>query len=214
MRIARDALVPAAMPALAGAVALWLGWPAAGVALLLAAALVGWFFRDPERSVPAGADLVVSPADGRVTDIVRDAGRDGDGGVRLSIFLSLFDVHVNRSPLAASVEAVEYRPGSFLPAFARGASARNEQNRIRLSDGRHRYDVVQIAGILARRIVCRAAPGDRLERGQRIGLIKFGSRVDLVLPEAVELQVRVGDRVRGASSVIGRVTEPRHGAAG
>ena len=146
-------------------------------------------------------DVVVAPADGKIVGITPI----DEGGLRLSIFLSLFDVHVNRAPVAGRVTGIHYRSGMFLPAFRDKASLRNEQNRIEMDDGVRQLAMVQIAGLVARRIVCRAAVGDWLERGQRLGLIKFGSRVDLYLPRTIELRVQMGDRVRGGSSVIGRL---------
>jgi phosphatidylserine decarboxylase len=175
-----------------------------------------FFFRDPERQVPDDPDLVVSPADGKIVGIVPVQGESSSDapGLRLSIFLSLFDVHVNRAPVAGRVTGVRYHSGAFLPAFRDKASLRNEQNRIDLEDGNRRLSMVQIAGLVARRIVCRAAVGDWLERGQRVGLIKFGSRVDLYIPETIELRVHMGDRVRGGSTVIGRLVGGTSGPIG
>jgi phosphatidylserine decarboxylase len=167
---------------------------------LLAVGVVA-FFRDPRREVPGDPDLVVAPADGKIVGITPTE----EGTLRVSIFMSVFNVHVNRAPVAGRVTGVHYHSGLFLPAFRDKASLRNEQNRIELDDGSRQLAMVQIAGLVARRIVCRVAIGDRLERGQRLGLIKFGSRVDLYLPETIELKVHMGDRVRGGSSVIGRL---------
>jgi phosphatidylserine decarboxylase len=207
MRVAPDAYLPAAAPAGLAALAFGFGstW---GAAVLVAVALaVLLFFRDPQRLVPREPGLVVSPGDGRVVAVVPEllAGGQPTGRVRVSIFLSLFNVHINRSPVAATVTKVQYHPGGFLPAFDHKASERNEQNRIDLDAGGISITVVQIAGLIARRIVCRVRPGDRIERGERIGLIKFGSRVDLFLPATIQLRVKVGDRVQGASSVIGQL---------
>lgn len=207
MKIAREGFPPVVLLTVVAALAWLVGWNLAALVSVLLASVVIVFFRDPERQIPGEPDLVVSPADGRVVEVVPEAGEGGDRRLRVSIFLSLFDVHVNRSPIAAQVTAVQYRPGVFLPAFHRGASRRNEQNRIELDDGSRRISVVQIAGWVARRIVCRTSAGDRVERGQRLGLIRFGSRVDLYLPETIELRVQVGDRVRGGGSVIGRLVE-------
>lgn len=212
MRVAPDALVPtliAAVPAVAMLV--WGAHAAAGLLLVLPVAVL-LFFRDPRRAVPTEPDLLVSPADGKVIDI-RPAEETGGGGTRVSIFLSLFNVHINRSPMEGRVEAVRYNPGAFLPAFDDKASARNEQNRVVLRRGERRIEFVQIAGLVARRIVCRIGVGDEVGRGERIGLIKFGSRVDLYVPAEVELAVRVGDRVRGGSTVIGRWTAENPGPA-
>jgi phosphatidylserine decarboxylase len=210
MKVASDAWIPAALAAVPAFAALALGWTIVAVALLSLPLCVLLFFRDPDRKIPDAEHLLVSPADGVVIGIEPAPEEDaGDGPrTRVSIFLSLFNVHINRAPAACGVEAVSYHPGSFLPAFSDKASLRNEQNRLRLVQGRHRFEMVQIAGLVARRIVCRVRPGDKLERGQRIGLIKFGSRVDLYLPPTVELSVKVGDRVRGGSTLIGRFLDP------
>jgi phosphatidylserine decarboxylase len=207
MRVAPDAYLPAALPAGLAVLALGFGstW---GAALLGALALsVLLFFRDPQRRVPGEPGLIVSPADGRVVAVAPELSAAGlpTGRTRVSIFLSLFNVHINRSPVDGEVTGVQYHPGGFLPAFDHKASERNEQNRIDLDSGGVSIRVVQIAGLIARRIVCRIRPGDRVERGERIGLIKFGSRVDLFLPATIQLRVKVGDRVQGASSVIGQL---------
>jgi phosphatidylserine decarboxylase len=138
---------------------------------------------------------VASPVDGPL----------GPASTRVSIFLSIFDVHVNRAPIAGRVERVDYIPGEFLPAFDDKASLRNEQNSVVLSDGQTRVAFKQIAGLIARRIVFRKHVDDRVERGERVGLIKFGSRVDVFLPEGTRLRAQRGDRVRGGSSVIGEL---------
>ncbi len=201
MRIAREAWSFVLALVLSAAVAWLLGWTLLTGSLVFLVVGVLYFFRDPRREVPGDPDLVVSPADGKIIGI---APTD-DSRLRVSIFMSVFDVHVNRAPVAGRVTSVQYHKGMFLPAFRDKASLRNEQNRIELDDGTRQLAMVQIAGLVARRIVCRVAKGDRLERGQRLGLIKFGSRVDLYLPETIELQVHMGDRVRGGSSVIGRL---------
>jgi phosphatidylserine decarboxylase len=165
----------------------------------LAFAFVLFFFRDPERETPVGDDLVVSPADGRVMAVDR-----GDQGVRVSIFLSVFNCHINRSPVAGVVISSEHTAGRFHPAWdPRGASENERQHTvIRAADGD--YGVTQIAGILARRIVCSKHPGDRVRRGERMGLIQFGSRTDLHLPPGVEPTVRAGESVRGARTILAR----------
>lgn len=190
-------------PALA-AWAFWtLGWSAA--AALLAAVAVGclFFFRDPERSIPALDGAIVAPADGRVVAVQDVVDPFVGEGVRVSIFLSPLDVHVNRSPLGALVAAVEYQPGRFLPAFRSEASDANERCALHLQGEAARISVTQVAGVLARRIVCRVRPGDKLGRGERFGMICFGSRTDLVVPRSAELRVWPGARVRGGESVIG-----------
>jgi phosphatidylserine decarboxylase len=165
----------------------------------LAAAFVAFFFRDPERVTPTGQGIVVSPADGRVTAV-----EPGPSGARVSIFLSVFNCHINRSPVDGEVIAATYTPGRFHPAWHPRVDRENERNHlvIRAADGE--YGVTQIAGILARRIVCTRGPGSRVRRGERIGLIQFGSRTDLHLPPGVDPVVRPGDRVRGATSVLAR----------
>lgn len=172
---------------------------AAAAVLLAAAVLCALFFRDPERLPPDSEDAVVAPADGRVTAVTAA----GDAGVRrVSIFLSLFDVHVNRSPAAGRVASVTYRPGEFRAAFRAEAAERNERNDLEMECGRGVLRVRQIAGVVARRIVCRAAPGERLRRGERFGLIRFGSRTEVLLPPNCRPTVRPGDRVRGGETVI------------
>jgi phosphatidylserine decarboxylase len=156
-------------------------------------ALVVAFFRDPDREPPADPALVVAPADGRVTAVE---------GARISIFLSVFDVHVNRAPVAGRVAALDYRPGRFGNAMRARSAAQNEQNRITLETPSGAVLVTQIAGLLARRIVFWPRVGDRVERGQRIGMIKFGSRTDLVLPPGSEWLVRVGDHVRAGATPV------------
>lgn len=197
-------LLAGAGSALAGAVLAQPPLHALAAVLLMAAAFCAYFFRDPERFPEAGEGAVVAPADGRVTD----AGATG-AGLRVSIFLSLFDVHVNRAPIAGRVEAVRHRPGAFLAAYREDAAERNEQNELRLATEHGPVVVRQIAGVVARRIVCRARPGDRLGRAERFGLIRFGSRTDMVLPPGFALAVRRGDRVRGGQTVIARRREER-----
>ena len=177
-------------------------WPAGASAAL--GLFCAFFFRDPARSVPGDPGLVVSPADGKV--VVAGPAPDGNplgaGAQQISIFLSIFDVHVNRAPIAGVIERVDYRPGEFLPAFDDKASLRNEQNAVTLAGPAGRVVFKQIAGLIARRIVFRKRAGDAVERGERVGLIRFGSRVDLFLPAAARLRVQVGDRVAGGSSVL------------
>jgi len=148
---------------------------------------------------------VTSPADGRVVDIDQDRGT---GRGRIGIFLSLFDVHVNRSPVSGTVRNVTYRPGAFRPAYERSASAVNERNTLEMDSDRGSFDVSQIAGIIARRIRCFKKAGDRVERGERIGYIAFGSRTELTLPPGAEIVVRIGDSVRGGETVVARFKAP------
>ena len=188
---------------------LYVLWPSAALvalaaSLLLLAAFMAYFFRDPRRVTPAEAGLVVSPADGRVTRVEKVSDGDAQSPTVVSIFLSPFDVHVNRSPIAGTVVDVTYTKGLFKAATSDRASLVNEQNALTIR-GEHLTVVCkQIAGVLARRIVCWKRPGDALGLGERFGLIKFGSRTDLVLPPEVSVQVGVGARVSGGVSVIGR----------
>lgn len=172
----------------------------AGFPVLLALFFL-WFFRDPARRVPSGPSEIVSPADGKVTEADWIETPQGSR-LRLSIFLSVFDVHVNRTPIGGTVTQVSYKKGMFLNAMRADSNVLNEQNVVVIEDGEFSVQVKQIAGLLARRIVCSVKPGDVLQRGQRIGLIKFGSRVDVLLPPDANLRVKKGDRVRGGSSVI------------
>ncbi len=182
-----------------------LPWPAVvSVALALFCA---FFFRDPERVAPADPALVVSPADGKVVVVgpAPAANPLGPGAQQISIFLSIFDVHVNRSPVAGTIERVEYHKGEFLPAFDDKASLRNEQNSVVVAGAKGRVAFKQIAGLIARRIVFRKKPGDVVARAERVGLIRFGSRVDVFLAPDARLLVRVGDRVSAGSSPLAEI---------
>lgn len=201
MKIAADAFV-FLIPLLVITVLLWIfGFMLLGSVCLGIALLVGLFFRDPHRNVPGEEDLVLAPADGKVLDL----STQSDGTTRVSIFLSLLDVHINRSPIGGTIQEVRYHPGKFRMAFDRRASLENERNVLTVSNGSLTVRFSQIAGILARRIVCWKKPGDSVESGERIGLIRFGSRVDVFVPDNVVLELSRGDRVRGGSTVIGRV---------
>jgi phosphatidylserine decarboxylase len=179
----------------------WLTRPAWAIIPGLLAIFFLWFFRDPERAIPQEAGAVVSPGDGRVTDISAvTVGNEKQ--MRVSIFLSVFDVHVNRSPIGGVVRDVRYQRGRFMNAMNAVSAEKNEQNIVTLEDHDQRIVFKQIAGLLARRIVFYPKVGDRLERGQRVGLIKFGSRVDLLLDASARLSVKVGDRVKGGASVL------------
>jgi len=179
-------------------------WGVVPIAVLIAFVL--FFFRDPARIHPEGAGLVLSPADGRVSEILRDRE-----GVKVSVFLSVLDCHINRSPVAGTVREALYTRGRFHPAWQGRASRENERNRLVIRSDSGDYGVTQVAGVLARRIVCTKRPGDGVERGERIGLIRFGSRTDLHLPPGVEPIVKVGDRVRGGLTVMARA-QPAEGA--
>jgi phosphatidylserine decarboxylase len=170
-----------------------------GLPFYILAAFCLYFFRDPERKIPGGP-VAVSPADGKVVAILPDAA----GANRVSIFLNIFDVHVNRSPIAGKVMCVKYKKGQFLVASKEAASHSNEQNVITVEGGGTRVVFTQIAGLIARRIVCFKKAGDVVEAGERVGLIKFGSRVDVFLGPEWQLAVRVGERVAAGSSVIAR----------
>ena len=162
------------------------------------------FFRDPERHIPNEPNVVVSPADGKITEIVTEKEPiNGETCKRVTIFLSVFNVHVNRVPIGGTIEDIRYHPGKFLAAFNPKASMDNEQNIILINNGKVNVLVKQIAGLIARRIVCWPNKGDHCEPGQRYGLIRFGSRVDILLPETVKLSISCGDRVNGGQSVIG-----------
>jgi len=181
------------------------GWKNTASVSLVLTLFVLFFFRDPERLLPKGKDLVVSPADGRVI-VIKDVYEPDylkQDVKQVSIFLSVFNVHVNRAPVGGTVETVKYNPGKFHVAAVDKASLENEQTGMVIVHGKHKILVKQIAGLIARRIVCYANPGDVLAPGERYGLIRFGSRVDLFLPKDTELKVKVGDRIKGVRDIIG-----------
>lgn len=199
----------AAVPAVVSA--WWLSSAAtAGLAMLPLAVLL--FFRDPDRLVRADRQIVLAPADGKVMHAGPARPGEAPGGewTQVTIFLSVFDVHINRSPVAGRVLSVSYVPGSFKAAF-RSDAFRNEHSEIWLDHDGTRVVVRQVVGVLARRVVCRIAAGDVLESGARIGLMKFGSRMDVFLPTSAELLVAAGDRVRGGETPIARLPEEPHG---
>ena len=170
-----------------------------------------WFFRDPQRTIPNGEGLVVSPADGLVTETARIETPEGPRQ-RISIFLNVFDVHVNRSPIAGEVTSVRYQKGKFLNAMNQECAERNEQNIVTVRGEGMEVVFKQIAGLIARRIVFNLREGDRVERGQRVGLIKFGSRTDIILPAEADICVRTGQRVKGGSSIIAEMPESEFAA--
>jgi phosphatidylserine decarboxylase len=187
--------------------ALGRGWVfAAGVALALLALFLFSFFRNPERIVPQEAGLIVAPADGRVV-VVKNEEDQGRSGKRLSIFLAIWNVHVNRAPAAGKITRLDYKPGKFLAAWDENASFQNEQNVF--TQATEHGDIVykQIAGWIARRVVAWKKAGDVVARGERIGLVRFGSRGDLWLPEGAEILVKVGENVKGGSTVLARIPE-------
>jgi phosphatidylserine decarboxylase len=198
------------------------GWPFVGGSLLLAAIAAGlggaavaapvlalsglflFFFRDPERQVPEVSSAVLSPADGRVVIAGPSAGRAPADGPwqQISIFLSPMDVHVNRIPVSGQVTKVEYHPGRFLPAYRPEAGDANEQTEVWIRQGRSTIVIRQIVGVLARRIVCRVREGDQVNAGDRFGVMKFGSRMDVFVPTDAAVHVNVGDRVTGGVTVL------------
>jgi phosphatidylserine decarboxylase len=196
---------------LAGVVLIILGmighWPWLTVLGFLAAGFFTYFFRDPERDIPEGPETIVSPADGKVVlvDQVQEQEFLKHTARRVAIFMNVFDVHVNRVPVAGIVKETNHRPGQYKAAFRQDAARCNEQQAVVLeNDSGKRLLVVQIAGLLARRIISFVKPGQHLARGERFGMICFGSRVDLYLPPESTIQVKVGDRVKAGSSIIGR----------
>jgi len=189
---------------LVAAVMWWLGVPWLAVITLLFAAFFLWFFRDPERAIPSEAGLIVSPADGKITDI-SPTQLNGKPCTRISIFLNVFDVHVNRSPVAGVIKEVVYKRGEFANAMGAASSDANEQNIVTVASEGQTVVFKQIAGLLARRIVFTKKVGDTIARGERIGLIKFGSRTDVIFPAPAEVRVKTGDRVKGGASVLAQV---------
>jgi phosphatidylserine decarboxylase len=196
------------------AAVLWaLSMPAALVALpIVLAAFFLWFFRDPERTIPQLPGQIVSPGDGIVTEAEWIETVSGSR-LRISIFLNVFDVHVNRAPAGGVVKVCEFRKGEFMNAMNPESVLNNEQTLITIDAGEYEVSFKQIAGLLARRIVCNLKVGDRVERGQRVGLIKFGSRVDVLMPAEANLRVKKGIRVKGGSTVLAQLPEPPAGSA-
>jgi phosphatidylserine decarboxylase len=194
-----DGIYYAVALAAGGGVVSWLAGPLYGLPMYLVAAFCLYFFRDPERAIPAG-DVVVSPADGKVLAVRAESGER----TRVSVFMNVFDVHVNRAPIGGRITEVSYKKGRFLVASKEAASAENEQNLVVVEGGGSRVAFKQIAGLIARRIVCYKKAGDAVARGERVGLIKFGSRVDVWLGPEWSVEVREGERVKAGSSVLGR----------
>lgn len=200
---------PAGLPFIGGAVALaiasglWFGWPLA-IPFLILAAFFAFFFRDPERLTPTGDDAVISPADGRIL-VAGAAIADGappGAWQQISIFLSPMDVHVNRIPVSGRITKVAYSAGRFLPAYRHDAGSANERSEIWIDHGGQPIVARQIVGMLARRVVCRVETGAEVRAGQRYGIMKFGSRMDIFVPPTAKIIVRVGDLVRGGETVI------------
>jgi len=202
----------------AGAIAWLAAWPYAVPVLLLAVFFL-WFFRDPERPIPSLPGAVVSPGDGKVTDVsvvTSDGTTSGTARHRISIFLSVFDVHVNRSPVAGVIRDVRYQRGKFLNAMGTHSAEENEQNIVTVEGDGRTVIFKQIAGLIARRIVFNFKVGDRVARGERVGLIKFGSRVDVLFDRDAAILVKLGDRVKGGATVLALlpVMQPVHAGAG
>lgn len=202
----RDGYIYALSLLVVAAALVWFtgAWAWASLPLLLAAFFL-WFFRDPHRAIPAGNGVIVSPGDGLVTETASISTPEGPRQ-RISIFLSVFNVHVNRAPISGTVSSVHYQKGQYLNAMNPASAERNEQSIVTLhgtgADAGLEVTFKQIAGLLARRVVCRCTKGQQVERGERVGLIKFGSRVDVLLPASAELRVKVGDRVKGGATVL------------
>jgi len=188
--------------------AVWLGWIIASVGAAILTLFVSWFFRNPSRMVPQGPHLVVASGDGKVIAIEEEFEPRfiKDRSIRLTIFLNVFDVHINRIPCEGTVEEIRYQPGLFRMASRPDATLQNEQNAlmIRTVEG-GKVLCVQVAGLIARRIVCWVSPGDRAVRGERFGLIRFGSRMDTFLPIGTAVKVAVGDRVKGGETILGEL---------
>jgi phosphatidylserine decarboxylase len=184
----------------------WLGWTPVAVAAGMVTAFVSWFFRNPARVIPQGAGLVVSPGDGKVLAVEEEFEPRylKDRGIRISIFLNVFDVHINRMPCEGIIEDVQYQPGVFLVASKPHATLKNEQNAVMIKtvEGA-KVLCVQVAGLIARRIVWWVNPKERAVRGERYGLIRFGSRMDTYLPLGTAIKVAVGDRVKGGETILG-----------
>jgi len=176
-------------------------WIAAGIMMVLAGFMV-FFFRDPKRLVPIDDEIVVSAADGKVTRV-----EETDEGKLVSVFLSPFDVHINRAPISGTIEGVRLFKGHKRPATSNSASHTNERNELTITGSKMKVICTQIVGILARRIVCRTSTGDRLVTGQKFGLIRFGSRTDLLMPKNVSVMVKPGDRVRGGETVVAKLSD-------
>ena|SRR5688572_32560714 len=192
-------------------IALWLFKPIIGVTLLVLTTFFLFFFRDPERTIVAADNAVLSPADGRVMVAGPSATATfpADRWLQISIFLSPMDVHVNRMPVSGRVVAVKYHPGRFLPAYRTDAGELNEYTEVTVDHGGSTIVVRQIVGILARRIVCRAKEGDQVKAGDRFGVMKFGSRMDIFLPRDATLSAKVGDKVVGGITVMGSLPDAR-----
>ena len=207
MKLAREGLVFWLPSLILAACLLIPGWWVGSLFFWLLTAAFAFFFRDPVRHPPSAPDLVLSPADGQVLKIEPFTGQPelAGPGQRLTIFLSLLDVHFTRSPLAAEIIKVDYHPGQFFPAYRDEASSQNESNSLVLQTAAGQLFLKQMVGVAARRIKCYVKPGDRVEAGQKIGLMYFGSRVDLYLPANIRLKIGPGQKVKGGLTVIGEI---------
>ena len=186
----------------------WLGWTIVAIGAAILTLFVSWFFRNPSRVVPQGSRFVVAPGDGKVIAIQEEFEPRfiKDRSIRISIFLNVFDVHINRLPCEGIIEDVQYQPGMFLVASKPDATLRNEQNVLMIRAAKDaKVLCVQVAGLIARRIVCWISPGDRAVRGERFGLIRFGSRMDTFFPVGTAVKVAVGDRVKGGETILGEL---------
>jgi phosphatidylserine decarboxylase len=199
----KDAYKFAVPPLLAGAVCIALGWKWPGAVLIFLGLFIFYFFRDPERAIPTEPGTVVSPADGHIVEIV-DELLDSRMGHRISIFLSIWDVHVQRAPVAGRIADVVYQPGRFYAAYRSAASRENEQNIIYIHTPQGTLVFKQIAGAIARRVICWKEEGQMVALGERVGLIRFGSRVDIWLPPEAEVTVRRGQKVKGGESILAK----------
>lgn len=205
MSIVRESIPYIVIPLVVSVAATVFGLWYVGLLFFLIALFMAFFFRDPKRIPPGDPDVIVSPADGRVTRIASVA-TEADAPTLISIFLSPFDVHINRSPIRGRIVDVVYSPGKFLMATKEEASLVNEQNVLTIQGDKITVVCKQIAGILARRVICWKKKGDQLNLGERFGMIKFSSRTDVLLPATVKVTVSEGDRVRGGITVIGRIS--------
>ena len=204
--MAKDGYPYVIVPTLLALIALALGFWYVAIPLLLIATFMAYFFRDPERDIPTEPNIIVSPADGRVTRVCRLLPESAASPMLVSIFLSPLDVHINRAPIAGKITDITFTNGKFLMATKEDASLVNEQNALTIEGTGGTLVCKQIAGVLARRIVCWKKVGDNVELGERFGMIKFSSRTDLILPQSISVEVRAGDRVRGGTTIIGRIS--------
>ncbi|HEX5884509.1 MAG TPA: phosphatidylserine decarboxylase family protein [Pyrinomonadaceae bacterium] len=205
MGIVKESIPYIVVPVVLAVAAAVLGFWYVAAFLILVALFMAYFFRDPKRVPPTDPDVVVSPADGRVTRVA-PTYQGADSPIVISIFLSPLDVHINRSPIRGKIVDVLYSPGKFLMATNEKASLVNEQNALTIQGDKITVVCKQIAGILARRVVCWKGKGDNLDLGERFGMIKFSSRTDVLLPANVRITVKEGERVRGGTTVIGRIS--------